>query len=320
MVNAALSTWATACTVLVGQVIIGILLGLKWPVVESYICAGRDPKATARAVGLFNVAWATAIPLTLLTAGPIIAGPWPQGLFAIAVPFNAVTLVLLRRLPARPVHLPEEQPHHVEPEELARYKGLMIASRLGLLCSYTLMWILAALLPRIFDELGIKVSTATGLAGLIDLFRLSAFILLQVYVGWVGRRALLVLSLLAMPVGFCFLLSGTSLSVVLFGELCFGLGAGMVYYAALYYAMVVKRASVHAGGGHEGLIGSGFVIGPLIGLAATALIDPLGGRFVAYLAVVGPVTLIFTCSAIVAIVRGKCWRRGGGDPVSPGRP
>ena len=114
----------------------------------------------------------------------------------------------------------------------------------------------------------------------------------------------------------------TSLSVVLLGELCFGLGAGMVYYAALYYAMVVKRASVHAGGGHEGLIGSGFVIGTLLGLAATKLMDPQGlqvGRFVAYLAVVGPVTLVFSCAAIGAIVRVN-FRRRGGDPVSPGRP
>jgi len=138
-------------------------------------------------------------------------------------------------------------------------------------------------------------------------------------VGWVGKRALLVMSLLAMPVGFCLLLSGTSLSMVLLGELCFGLGAGMTYYAALYYAMVVKRAAVHAGGGHEGLIGSGFVIGPLVGLAATALIDPGGGRFLAYIAVVGPVVLVFTCWAIAAIVRGECWRSGGA-PVSPGRP
>jgi hypothetical protein len=41
---------------------------------------------------------------------------------------------------------------------------------------------------------------------------------------------------------------------------------GVVYYAALYYAMSVGRAEVDAGGTHEALIGVGYTIGPLASL------------------------------------------------------
>ncbi len=51
----------------------------------------------------------------------------------------------------------------------------------------------------------------------------------------------------------------------------FGIAGGMTYYAALYYAMVMKNAAVEAGGAHEGLIGSGLMVGPVIGLGAVYL-------------------------------------------------
>jgi len=58
---------------------------------------------------------------------------------------------------------------------------------------------------------------------------------------------------------------------VLAGEIVFGVLAGVTYYAALYYAMVVKNAAVDAGGGHEGLIGMGLAIGPAVGLLGCML-------------------------------------------------
>ena len=48
------------------------------------------------------------------------------------------------------------------------------------------------------------------------------------------------------------------------------------YTASLYYALVVKNASVDAGGAHEALIGLGFVLGPVAGLVGGALAKPLG--------------------------------------------
>ena len=45
----------------------------------------------------------------------------------------------------------------------------------------------------------------------------------------------------------------------------------------LWLALVVKNASVDAGGVHEGLIGAGFAIGPTMGLIGHAPASPAGG-------------------------------------------
>ena len=51
----------------------------------------------------------------------------------------------------------------------------------------------------------------------------------------------------------------------------FGAGHGVVYYAAIYYAMSVGHAAVDASGTHEGLIGVGYALGPAVGLAGITI-------------------------------------------------
>ena len=74
-----------------------------------------------------------------------------------------------------------------------------------------------------------------------------------------------------MTLGFAMIVTAMSLPLMLAGFAAFGAGMGIVYYAALYYAMAVGRAEVDAGGTHEGLIGLGYSIGPLTGLISLAL-------------------------------------------------
>jgi hypothetical protein len=63
---------------------------------------------------------------------------------------------------------------------------------------------------------------------------------------------------------------------VLAGLVCLGVGLGVVYYAALYYAMAVGHAQVDAGGTHEALIGAGYTVGPAAGLAGSAIAGAVG--------------------------------------------
>jgi predicted MFS family arabinose efflux permease len=72
LTHLALVFWPGAAVVFVASTLIGGLNGLKWPVVESFISAGQSPLATARTVGKFNMSWASAVPLALVAAGPMI--------------------------------------------------------------------------------------------------------------------------------------------------------------------------------------------------------------------------------------------------------
>ena len=289
--------------VLVGcTVALGLFNGLKWPLIESYVSAGRSLGGTARAVGRFNIAWASAIPLTLLVAGVIIE-VWPRGLFVLPAALNLCALWLIRPLAARPPRLPPDHPQRPRSGLIPRLESLLVSARWSMLSSYAALWILAALMPGIFKRLSVNVIWATALAGLMDAMRLTAFIALERWRGWHGRRWPLVCVIPILPAGMFMVIFGESLGVVVAGEVVFGLAAGMTYYAALYYAMVVKNASVVAGGVHEGLIGAGFALGPAAGLAGIALKPVLGSKALGTIAGIGPLFVLCAAGAARALLK-----------------
>ena len=296
-VHLLMGAWTIAPVIVAGSVALGLLNGLKWPVIESYIGAGLTPMRTVPVIGRFNLAWSSAVPLALVVIGPIIASD-RSGLFFLAAGINLVSVVLARPLPPHPIHLPEDHPDRPAAGQKLRYESLLHASRWLLLAKYSMLWILAALMPGIFARLGVSVSVAAGLSGLVDLMRAVAFALLLAWQGWHNRTGPIVLSVIALPAGFFLVLFGQGMTAVLGGEVLFGLAGGVVYYAALYYAMVVKNASVEAGGGHEGLIGLGFAVGPAAGLAGVALGPVLGGELPGTLAGVGPLLAACTIGAL----------------------
>jgi len=297
LAHATLFLWPQSVVLAVVNTLIGGLNGLKWPVIESYVSAGRTPAAQASTVGRFNLAWASAIPVALVAAGPLI-GFWSPSLFATAGLLNLVSLALVLPIERRPAHLAADHPERPTPAAMARYRGLLASSRSLMLCSYSLMWVLAALLPRVFAVLAVSVAAATALSGLLDVFRGLTFLALHLYVGWHNRGWPLVVGIFLVPSGFFLAIFGPSVPVVLAGELLFGLGAGMTYYSALYYAMIVKNAAVEAGGAHEGIIGIGFVIGPLSGLLGAALAPSVGGPLPGMLVGMGPLILVCVAGAI----------------------
>ena len=291
VVYVSMALWPTTLNIFLGGLLTGLLNGQKWPIIESYVTAGHTPKRTARILGMFNISWALGVPVALVVAGPLIE--WQSwGLFGLAAALNVVTLSLAALLPGRPVHLPHDHPERPNPGQTRRLVGLMHSGRFLMLSSYSAMWILAALMPSIFASLGQSIPQATALSAALDITRLAIFALLGLWAGWHGRSYPLVIAMPLLLGGFSLVIFGTSLPVVIGGELMFGMAAGIIYFASLYYAIVVKNASVEAGGGHEGLIGSGFALGPLAGLVGVALEHHLSSRVGGILLGAAPIFLV----------------------------
>jgi MFS family permease len=250
----------------IGFAAVGFFEGAKWPVIESYVGAGLEPGQQLGAVGRFNVSWALAVPLALAASGPLIASGEPAVLFLCAAVANLIALGLCATLPDAAPHLASTHPALLGGPESARYGALLVASRWTMLSSYTLMFLLAPLLPEVFQRLGRPVAEATFWASSMDAVRVLTFGSLALLSGWRGRIAPLLLGAVGMPAGFVIIMSGRSLGVVIVGEVVFGVLVGVTYHLALYYALVVKNAAVDAGAGHEGLIGLGLALGPAVGL------------------------------------------------------
>ncbi len=141
VVHALLAAWMVPTWLLVGQGMLGLLNGLKWPLIESYVSAGYGPRDTARAVGQFNVSWAVAVPVALVATGPAVAY-LPGGVFAPAACLNVLALVLACRLGRTPTYLPHDHPTRPDEAQLARLRTLLVSSRWLLLGGYSLMFIL----------------------------------------------------------------------------------------------------------------------------------------------------------------------------------
>jgi hypothetical protein len=295
----------TGAVLAIGFAAVGLFEGAKWPIIESYVGAGLEPGQQLGAVGRFNVSWAMAVPLAIAAAGPVIASGHPGALFALAALANVVALLLLPGLPVTAPHLDAGHASRPLAGALSRYRGLLAASRWSMLSSYALLFLLAPLLPEIFGRLGRSVEEATLWASSLDAVRVITFASLATLTGWQGRPLPLLLGALGLPLGFAAILFGSSLWIVVAGQVVFGVLAGITYYAALYYALVVKNASVDAGGTHEGLIGLGLVLGPGLGLLGHVVASTGGSYLLGVIVGAGPLVLICWIGSLTSLARTR---------------
>ncbi len=289
--------FAKSATVSIVVVLYSFFNGMTWPVAESYASAGLDEKQSSKSIGIYNLCWSTAVPVSVWMSGALISG-FKNGIFlacGIIVLF-AMALVFF---------LPKVIPHHVsvpddgekdEDEKVIAYddmKRMLLSSRWSMGFSYALMQILTALLPGKFHAAGISVAMATIYAGFVDASRTLAFLLMSSTHWWHGKKTLLVLVSLTLAIGFCTCMFGDMIPLVLSGEIVYGLAAGFAYYSALYYAMILSKASVGAGGSHESVIGAGFTVGPIVVIAGKQIACISGLSIAAGLAF-GVVPMILT--------------------------
>jgi MFS family permease len=288
--------------VFVAMGLLGLGNGAKWPVLEGFLASGLTPQKTARVMGRFNITWAAAVPLALLATGPLIS-IHPTVLFAVGGVMSLASLVLAFGLPAHPAPPLAPEPdtaRHEHPEHLA---SLLVASRWVMLGAYIAVFVFAPLAPQIFERLGCSRQLAPATSGVLDLMRFAAFVSLGLWQGWRGRTGGLIATMIALPAGFFMVILGTNLPVVIVGEMLFGFAAGMSYSSAMYCAMVVKEASVDAGGGHESMIGLGLMIGPLAGLVAESIHTASGSFAQGYVTTMAPVLGVCIAAAIWAIYK-----------------
>ncbi len=236
-----------------------------FPVVESYLTAGRHGAEMRSAIGQFNLTWtpATAVPLLVL---PLLARH-PTGSFAISAAASAAAWIAIWRLPRHPAaHDAEAGAQAVGPT----YRTLLAVASWLLPFSYVVSATLAPILPHRLAAVG-----AGGAASLVAAAWMGTrFVALGVMWRthfWHGRWTTLAAGAAALVGGLALVLLARTLPVLVAGLFAYGAGMGVIYYASLYYVMAVGAAAVDAGGNFEALIGVGYCVGPLLGLLGEAL-------------------------------------------------
>lgn len=276
-----------------------IASALTWPVLESYLTAGRHGPDMRSAISWFNMVWMPAVVVPMFAIAPLVEEHGAYGIGGVAVTsFAAVGL--LGFLPARPApHDHELASAHVT----SSYPFLLRSARVLLPLSYVLSSVMSPLLPYRFEQIAIDVAWETPATATYLVMRIVVVVVMWRIPFWHGKWSTLVTAAATLVLGFAAVVLAPTLPVMLAGFVSFGIGLGIVYHAALYYGMAVGAAAVDASGTHEALIGAGYAAGPLTGLIGTAIAGPTG--------VVGLAAVIVGVSAVPAVRPYLRWRRAG---------
>lgn len=224
-----------------------------------------------RAIGRWCIVWMAAVSAALLLMAPLMGGGDAQGLdarfavFAVG-PLSLISLIALPWLPKVPGAHADE--HAVVPPG---YRAQLASARVLLPASYMMVGALSPILPYVLTSIDIAPAAQTPLTATWLMVRLAAVALLAHVAFWHGKWSSLFIGAALLAGGFALVVAAPALWSVAVGLSLFGIGHGIIYYAALYYALRVGSAEVDAGGTHEALIGVGYVAGPGAAMAGALL-------------------------------------------------
>lgn len=271
---------AASPLVYVGSTSIGIVTmvlassataALIWPIVESFVSGGQSGDGMRRAIGRWCIVWMAAVSAALFLMAPLMRSGAAQGLdarfavFAVG-PLSLISLLALPWLPMSPAaHVDEHAPVPTG------YRAQLASARVLLPASYLMVGALSPILPYVLTSIDIAPAAQTPLTATWLMVRLGAVALLAHVSFWHGRWSSLFTGAVLLAGGFALVVVAPALWSVTIGLSLFGIGHGIIYYAALYYALRVGSSEVDAGGTHEALIGVGYVAGPGAAMAGAML-------------------------------------------------
>ncbi len=256
-------------TLWTAALVVTVASSITWPLVESYLAAGRHGAGMRRAIAAFNFTWMPAVAAPMFVVGPFMDRLGADTI-ALMAPAGLLAAVAAAWFPRRPGH------HDPDVAAVATgpgYRSLLRSARILLPLSYVLTSAMSPLLPFRFGELGVAVAWATPATTTWMAARIAVLLAMWRWPGWHGRWDVLLGGGAATIAGFAGVMLLPGLPAMLAAFVVFGAGLGVVYYASLYYGLAVGHADVDAGGTHEGLIGVGYCLGPLVALAGVRTAD-----------------------------------------------
>ncbi|MAI66660.1 MAG: hypothetical protein CMJ26_02135 [Phycisphaerae bacterium] len=255
-----------------------------WPIVESYLVAGRHGPEMRRAIGWWNLVWMCSVAGVMLAMAPLMENHASMVIVGLGV-MNVFALFVLPLFPKNP---PSHEASLVKEHVPASYAGLLQGARVLLPLSYVINGVLSPLLPFILTGIAVDIFWQTPVVAIWMISRVFATTFMWYMVSdpvaqapevrtrgsdrvlwcWHGKWSVLWGAFIAMGTGFICILGASTLLNVIVGLVILGIGFGVTYYTALYYAMAVGSAEVDAGGKHEAFIGGGYMVGPMLGLVS----------------------------------------------------
>jgi predicted MFS family arabinose efflux permease len=244
-----------------------------WPTVEALVSEGEDAKGLPRAVGTYNVIWASTNALSLFAGGALVEKFGFKTVFYLPMTLLLTQLALTFWLEKHAQNIAEaskDEPAHAPPPDpnrpsRAKAKVFLHMAWLSNPFAYIAINTFVPLLPGLAARFHLTPMLMGFACSLWTFVRLGTFITLWFWTGWHYRFRWLVSSFAVLIIVFLLILTAPNLVVLLAAQLFFGAAIGLIYYSSLFYSMDVGETKGEHGGIHEAVIGCGNCVGPGVG-------------------------------------------------------
>jgi MFS family permease len=249
-----------------------------WPVLEAWMTEEGGAEEIRKELGAFNVSWSVGGAI-----GPFIAGFIYTRSSALAFVCAAAGMVVVAALAA--LHrkpdaasgatdtaqtAAPDQPLVESPEEPVS-RAVLYSAWIANFASWFAISEIRVLFPKLGLDLGMQPWEIGTIMLALGIALTVTFLVMGASGRWHNKAAPLLCSQALILI--LTLMCGSVDSPLAFGLLFFGLGLGfgVTYYYSLYCSVVGSLNKGEASGRHEMVLGTGALLGPLVGGAAAEI-------------------------------------------------
>lgn len=240
----------------------GAIVSGFWPPLQAWLGKGKGRRYLLAALGRFNVCWSLGFLI-----GPVLSGllyTWSSayvfGLGAVLVGLIFLGLLLLR--------VEEGEGREREAEErlaLAASRRFLPIAWVANFATFFAIGTVRSLFPKFATDLAVSPGLLGWLMALIGLAQVVAFPVVSRTTRWQFRLGPLAVVQFSAAIGLGLLAFGTSPAVFAVGLLLQGGLVATTFTASIFYSLYAEGGGGRRTGIHEGIVGSGFLVGPLAG-------------------------------------------------------
>lgn len=248
----------------------GMALGLFWSPFQAWVADIQSGTSLARDIGSFNMSWTVAHLTGPATSGMLFSiDPRLPFLSAAGLAFILI-LVIFASVQDRKSAI-RAQTEIISSKEKAGPIGFLYAAWAANFTSWFILTNARYQFPKLAWELAIGPLAIGLIIGFVGLAEFLTFFFLRMSGRWHFQRRPLFGAQLLAAIGMAALFLGKSEISFALAFLLIGICCGTTYYSSLYYTVLLQKKKGRGTGLHESIVGSGALLGPILGGIAAHL-------------------------------------------------
>jgi len=244
----------------------GVSMAIFWPAFQAWIAESQNGAGLARNIGSFNMSW-TASHLIGPTLSGLLFGLHSRLPFWLAAALCISLFLVMRASVSERIPQPQKEIESVpsEPEESSQGRTFLYAIWIANFASFFILGNARYQFPKLAMELTMSPYMIGMLMSCVGLAQFLGFFFLRGSERWHFNKSYLLAAQLLAAFGLLLIFFFSQQLIFASAFIMLGLCASLTYYSSLYYTVRLMKRKGKGTGLHESILGSGVVLGPLLG-------------------------------------------------------